>query len=668
MKLFIVESPGKCSTIQKYIGSEYNVKASVGHIREIPRKGLNIDVKNGFEPVFKVASDKKNVVDELKSIASKSNEIIIATDPDREGESIAWHIYDVLPKKDQSKCTRITFNEVKKKPILDALKKKRDIDQDLVQSSKARQVLDRLIGYKVSPILWGTVGSGTSAGRVQSVALKMICDRQKEIDNFKPTSFWYIDADLKCKNGNFVARVVTEDKDNRFLNEDVVKKEYDKIKKSSFSVKSIDKKEKYNNPYPPFDTNELQATCSTLFGWNVTKSQSMAQSLYEKGKITYIRTDSFNISDEAVNEVRGLIKKASSSDYLPKAPNVYKKKSKSAAQEAHECIRPTDVYNKGNDIVDSNEKKMYCLIRDRFIACQMSPMIVNTVTYTIETNSGHTLVAKGQSIKFDGWSKVYKYIKTKDVMLPNVQKGEKLDLKELKKIKNKTQPPPRYNDARLLKTMEKEGVGRPSTRANLIGMLLKKGYIENKKSEKGFYATSLGMKISEYLSPRFKDFFMDIKYTATLEDDLNEIADGKKTYLDIVTSVYKNLEEHIKTLGEKEGVKTFDSGNNLDTGVKCTVCKSHNIYKKNGKNGEFYACSGYPNCKQIFEKKEDGSYIKKNKSSNGNKTGEKCIKCKSGNILEKKGKYGLFYACDNYPKCKAIYRTSAESDSGFVLK
>ena len=662
MKLFIVESPGKCGTIQKYVGSEYKVRASVGHIREIPKKGINIDIKNGFEPTFKISSDKKAVVSELKTLASKADEIILATDPDREGESIAWHIYDILPKSDQKKCTRITFGEVKQKAILDALKHKREIDHDLVEASKARQVLDRLIGYKVSPVLWYTVGSGTSAGRVQSVALKIICDRQKEVDAFKPTDFWYIDALLKAKKGEFWSKVVTKDKDNRYLDEKLSIEDEEKLKKASFTLDKIEKKEKVTGAYPPFDTNELQATCSTLFGWSVTKSQTLAQKLYEQGKITYIRTDSFNISKEAVEEVRGLIKKAASPEYLPSKPNIYKKKSKAAAQEAHECIRPTDPYNKGDDIDDEHGKKMYKLIRDRFIACQMSPMIINTVTYTVKADSGHTLIAKGQSIKFDGWHKIYKYIKTKDSILPDAEEGESLDLKECNRSKHETQPPARYNDASLLKIMEKEGVGRPSTRANLIGMLLKKDYVEKKKGSKGFYATPLGMKISDYLSPRFKDFFMDIKYTAALEDDLNEIAEGRKTFLDVVNMVYETLQEHIKDAKDIPIDKKI-----VDTGEKCSVCKKHNIVEKDGRYGKFFTCAGYPDCKQIYVKNDDGKFVKKQKKV-AKKTGQKCQKCNDGSIVEKKGKFGVFYACDKYPKCKTIYVPSDDKDGEFQIK
>jgi DNA topoisomerase-1 len=289
-------------------------------------------------------------------------------------------------------------------------------------------------------------------------------------------------------------------------------------------------------------------------------------------------------------------------------------------------------------------------------------MVVNTVTYTIKADSGHMLIAKGQSIKFDGWYKIYTYAKTKDSILPDAEEGENLDLKECNRSKHETQPPARYNDASLLKIMEKEGVGRPSTRANLIGMLLKKEYVEKQKGGKGFHATPLGMKISDYLSPRFKDFFMDITYTAALEDDLNEIAEGRKTFLEVVNMVYETLQDHIKDAKDIPVDKKV-----VDTGEKCTACKKHNIVEKDGRYGKFFTCAGYPDCKQIFEKDENGKFVEKQKKV-AKKTGQKCQKCKDGNIVEKKGKFGVFYACDNYPKCKTIYVPSDDKDDGFQIK
>jgi DNA topoisomerase-1 len=395
MKLFIVESPNKCAKLRKFLGKEYYVAASVGHIRSIPHKGMNIDISNGFVPVFEVSKEKKKVVKDLKTLADKADEIIIATDPDREGEAIAWHIYDVLTKKNQKKCTRVTFNAITKSAVLNSLKEKREIDMNCVNAQKARQVLDRLIGYTLSPLLWYKVESKTSAGRVQSVALKLVALREKEIKAFKPMDFWYIDALLKCKEGEFTARVVTKDKDNRYIDEKLSQSDYEALEKAKYKVDKVENKEKIVKPYHPFDTSSLQTTASALFSWPVKKTSMVSQKLYESGKVTYIRTDSYNIAKEAVTAVRELIKSNAGDCYLPSKPNYFKKKAKSSSQEAHECIRPTDVTDRGTDL-SGDEQKLYKLIRERFVACQMAPMIVDTVTYGIKSSTKHDLIAKGQ--------------------------------------------------------------------------------------------------------------------------------------------------------------------------------------------------------------------------------------------------------------------------------
>jgi DNA topoisomerase-1 len=662
MKLFIVESPNKCGKLKKYLGSDYKVAASVGHIRQIPKKGINIDVKNGFLPTFEISKDKKKVVKELKELASKAEEIILATDPDREGEAIAWHIFDLLPKKDQSKCTRVTFNEITKKAVLDALKNSRSINMDLVNAQKARQILDRLIGYKVSPVLWYKAHiSKSSAGRVQSIALKIVCDRQKEIDAFKPVDYWFIEALLKNSKGEFWAKVVTKEKDNRYLDEKVATKDKEALEKARYKIAKIERKEKVNKPYPPFDTNSLQGACSSLFSWSLSKSKTIAQKLYEQGLVTYIRSDSFFIAEEAEEQVRDLIKKAASAEYLPKTANKYKKKSSAASQEAHECIRPTDVFNKGDDIDDDSEKKMYKLIRDRFIACQMTPQIVNTVTYHIKTDSKHNLIAKGQTIKFDGWSKVYKYSKTKEEILPEATEKEELDLKELKKTKHSTQPPARYNEGSLAKEMEKEGVGRPSTRDSIITAIQKKGYVEKGdgstgKSKKALVATILGMQICDYLQPNFKDFFMDIKYTSALENQLDDIANGERGFLEVLEEVYKVLTDHIKDAGgeEKEGPTS--------TGKKCTVCKKEDIVLRTGRFGPFYACNDYKECKTVYVKDDDDNFTVKKKKPQ-KKVGRKCPECekkgRDGDLIERKNKK----TGDSFIGCSQFFKGCRYSES-----
>lgn len=675
--LFIVESPNKCSIIQSYLGSDYKVIASVGHIREIPKKGINVDMKSGtFEPVFQVSYDKRDVVKKIKEESKKAEKIFLATDFDREGENISWHIYDMLDKECKKKCKRVVFTEITKKVIESALNNTRDIDPCLVDSAKARQVLDRLIGYKVSPVLWYSAHiSGSSAGRVQSVALKLVCDRQREIDAFKPEDYWFIEALMKCKNGEFWSKVVTKEKENKYLNEKIAQDDLEKLQKASFVMDKIEKAEKKNNPNPPFDTNSLQVTCSSIFGWSLSKSQTIAQKLYEQGKVTYIRSDSYNISEEALKKVRSYIKDNESDKYLPNSANVYAKKSSAASQEAHECIRPTHVDDKGDDIDDESEKKMYKLIRDRFIACQMTPQIVDTVSYDIKASTGHHLIAKGQTIKFDGWSKYYKYSKTKEELLPECKEKESLDLKEINKTKHSTQPPARYNEGSLAKMMEKEGVGRPSTRAAIITSIQKKGYIGKDKKSKGMVATPLGLQICDYLQPNFKDFFMDIKYTSTLEEDLDQIADGKKTYVQVVGSVYEVLQNHVKKCGASEKDEQKKEAKNM--GAKCTVCNDGDIVERTGRFGVFFTCNKYPNCKTVYVKSEDGKFSLK-EASKAKSTGKKCPECskngKDGEMLERKNKSNgsVFLGCSRYPACKhnetVDGQVSSKPDKKYVKK
>lgn len=669
--LFIVESPSKCGKLRSILGGDYKILPSVGHIRSIPRKGLNIDVKNNFEPTFEVSSDKHKVVKELKEEASKVDEIILATDPDREGEAIAWHIYELFNKSCKDKCKRVTFDSITKTAVEKAIKEKRDIDMDLVHAQHARQILDRLVGYKISPILWFTVGAGTSAGRVQSIALKIVAQREKEIQEFKPTDFWYIDALLQCENGDFWAKVETKDKDNRYLKDDVSEEDLKNLEKSTFKIENIDCKEKTNNPYPPFDTSAMLQAATSVFGWPVKKTTTLAQHLYEQGKVTYIRTDSFNIAEEAMDEVRDFILSSMDKNYLPSKPNTYKKKSKSTAQEAHECIRPTHCSDKGEDLSDNDEKKLYNLIRSRFIASQMTPMLLDTVVYTVKASCGKTLIAKGQTVKFDGWSKIYEYSNTKENELPSVKDKEKLDLKDIKKTKHTTQPPPRYNEASLVKKMESEGVGRPSTYSSIMESIKKRGYVDSPKGKKGaLAATELGLKVYNYLEDNFKDFFMDIGFTASMEDDLFLVADGKKEYLKVIGDTYDILQSEIKKAREKD--KNSPRKADVTTGEKCQAkgCKGF-IVKRHGKFGDFFACDTYPKCKSVYVENEDGKFsIKKKKIIKT--TGRPCPDCKKagrdGELLERKNKRdgSSFYGCSKYPKCR--YTESPEkSDSDDLI-
>jgi len=659
MKLFIVESPNKCAKIKSYLGSDYNVIASVGHIREIPKKGTNIDIKGGtFEPVYEISADKKDVVRKIKEQAELAEKIYLATDPDREGAAISFSIYEILNEKCKKKCVRVMFNEINKNAIFKAIKEEAKIEKYMpsILAAKARQVLDRLIGYKASSHLWFNAKiNNSSAGRVQSVALKLVCEKQKEIDAFKSEDYWFLEALLKCKKGEFSAKVITKEKENRYVNEKVATEDLEKLKNASYKISSIDKAEKQNNPPPPFDTNSLQVTCSNIFGWSLSKSQVVAQKLYEQGKVTYIRSDSFNISQEALDETRKFIKDNYASQYLPSKANVYTKKGSASAQEAHECIRPSHLEENGDDIDDNDQKKMYCLIRDRLLACQMTPQIVDTVVYNVKASTNHDLVARGQAIKFDGWAKVYKYSKTKEEILPVAEDKESLELKSMNKTKHTTQPPARYNEGSLAKMMEKEGVGRPATRAGIITSIQKKNYVGKEPGKgKGLVASDLGMRICDYLQPNFKDFFMDIKYTAKLEEELDEIAQGKRTYLEVVKEVYELLQKYIKNAEGNEKTKPKEA---KLMGTKCTVCKEGDIVEKSGQYGIFYSCNQYPKCKTVYTMNEDGTFAIKEKKQ-VKTTGRKCPECekagRNGELIERTNKTNgdKFYGCGKYPACK----------------
>ena len=665
MKLFIVESPSKCGKLRKILGSDFKLMASVGHIRQIPKKGMNIDIKGGFIPTYEVTADRKKVVKEIKEAAAEADKIYLASDPDREGEAIAWSIYDELNAACRKKCVRVEFNEISKSAVDKAMSKERAVDMDKVQAQKARQVLDRLIGYKISPILWNEIGAGTSAGRVQSIALKIDCLREKEIKEFKPEDFWYIEALLKCKKGDFWAKVVTKDKDNRYFEEKIAADDFEKIKEAKFKIDKIEKGERKISANPPFDTASLASTCGSLFGWSVKKTATLSQGLYETGKVTYIRTDSYNISEDALVEVRGMIKKSFSKEYITDKPCVYHKKAKAVAQEAHECIRPVHVEEDGSDIDDDDAKKLYTLIRKRFIACQMAPMVVDTVTYMIKASSKQDLIAKGQNIKFDGWYKVYDYNTAKEEILPIAEDNEALDLKDIKKTKHSTSAPPRYNEASLVKKLEGEGVGRPSTYATIMESLFKRAYVQKVGKKNALEATELGLKVFDYLDPNFKDFFMDISFTASVEEDLDKIEHGEKGYLETVQNVYNVIEEGIKKTGSSGSAKKFGFG--ISTGATCE-CGKGNIVKKKGKFGDFFSCDLYPTCKNIYTKDGEGKFKLKEKkdSAPAEDTGEKCPKCKKGKIVKRKGSYGDFYACNQFPTCKTIF--DKNGDDKFTIK
>ena len=650
MNLMIVESPTKAKHIREFLPEGFCVEASMGHIYRLPINSLGINVNSGFNVSYEIPPDKVEIVAELKSIASQAEKIFLATDCDQEGEMISQSILSEFDLEDQKKCARITFEEITKKAVLKALEHPREINSNLVAAQKARQVLDRLVGYKVSPQLWDNVAKKTSAGRVQSVALRIICDRQDAIDAFKPEEFWQVDALLKGLKGTFWARVVTGDSDeNRFRDEKLAKTALEALKTADFKLRKAERKSKNQGAYPPFDTAAMQSTANAVLDWDIERTMTTAQSLFEAGKITYHRSDSFNIADEGIEMVRPWIQQNLGEKYLPKTKNVFKQKSAVAAQEAHEAIRPTEIADEGKSLKE-DEQILYELIRNRFIACQMADQILDTVVYHVRSSSGHDLIAKGQSVAFDGWKRVWSYGKTEELVLPDVATGEKLDLQETRCAKSSTKPPKRYNEGTLVKDLKDNGVGRPSTWQTLAKTLRDRGYVVN--DGKALVPTELGGNVCAYLKRNYQDFFMDIKFTAQLLDEIDEIADGKKQFLEVVQGFYD-------TLAKKLGDRILEDE---ATGKKCPECGVGEVLFRHGKFGKYPSCNNYPDCKaRLIE--QDGKFVLKPEPKS---TGYKCSVCKVGDIVKRNGPFGDYYTCNRYPECKARYR--AGLTKGFVLK
>jgi DNA topoisomerase-1 len=536
MKLVVIESPGKIKKFTSFLPKDYKIVASVGHITEIPRIGLNIKTSDGsFRPVIQIQKEKAEVVADIVEAAAEADEVYICTDPDREGERIAFDIGAVIG--DKAPFKRASFNEITKKAVVKALSKPKEIDMNLVNSQVARSILDRLIGYLVSPKLWDNVGSGTSAGRVQSVALQLILDREKEISAFDCKDFWHIKANF---NG-FSASLKTGDRDNRLHDKESVEKVLKATKGHDFVIKKVEKKKKSKSPYAPFDTSSLQQAAASAFGWPGSKTMEIAQKIYESGLCTYHRTDSFAISEEAIQICRTHILSEYGDKYLPAKPRVFKKKT--ASQGAHECIRPTELSRDGgwvdSDELDEDETKLFELIQKRFVACQMASAEQSKTEVILDCN-GHEFIAEGQQTVFDGWTFVWPTKESKEV-LPALEVDEVHTPKKLASTKHSTRPPDRFNDASLVKRMEKEGVGRPSTWANIVETLLKREYVE--RDGKCFVVTSKGERVCNYLKSEFDSFFMDIKFTGKVENALDKIETGELDKLHVIKSFYSKLHE-----------------------------------------------------------------------------------------------------------------------------
>ena len=652
MNLIIVESPTKARTLSRFLGKDYKVEATMGHIRDLPEKRLGVKIEKDFEPQYVISPNKKEVVEKLKKAVSSAKKVYLATDPDREGEAIAYHVAYLIGDEgtDKKQISRITFHEITEKAINEALAQPGEIKMNLVEAQVCRRVLDRLVGYKLSPLLWYKVRKGLSAGRVQSVAVRLIVEREREIEKFVPKEYWEIEACLQRLLGSelpeakeFWAKLVKKNGEKiEIQNEFQAKEIVAELEKAGWEVYAIEKKETRRNPYPPFTTSTLQQAAVNQFGWSSKRTMKVAQDLYERGLITYHRTDSTNLAAEAVFACRALIEEKFGKDFLPEKPVFYKTRSK-VAQEAHEAIRPTEVKleeAKLNEDLKVDEKRLYGLIWKRFVACQMTPAIVEVTTLTTQATGEknvYLLETKGEVEKFAGWRKVYDKVEEaleegKLEKLPELKEGEELKLKELKPEQKFTQPPPRYTEASLIKTLEELGIGRPSTYAPIISTIQERNYVE--KQGKFFAPTPLGIAVNDFLLEYFPEI-LDYKFTAQMEDDLDEIANGKKQRVPVLRSFYQPFENKL------EGVKRIAQRVTVEveaTGEKCPKCKEGSVVIRVGRFGKFLSCSRFPECDWR------APYIK-------TVEGVKCPKC-GGEIVYKKTKSGKgFYGCANWPKC-----------------
>lgn len=698
MHLVIVESPTKAKTISRFLSKDYNVQSSLGHIRDLPKRELGIDIKKDFEPDYQILPDKKKIVKFLEEKAKKADQVYLATDEDREGEAISWHLTFALSLK-KDKIKRIAFHEITKGAVLKALKNPRQINLNLVDAQQARRVLDRLVGYKLSPFLWRKIRKGLSAGRVQSPAVRLIVEREREREKFKAEEYWTITAILKKqgKTGEELQAQLIKI-DSKTLPKMGIKNKKEAqvivndLQKFQYIVATIEKKEAKKYPKPPFTTSTIQQEASNKFGFSAKRTMISAQKLYEgkelagkksSGLITYMRTDSFNLAEKAIQEAQNFISKEYGTNYSH--PVRYKTKSRSA-QEAHEAIRPTSLHRTPASIkqyLTSDEYKIYDLIWRRTLASQMQPAIFDATIIDIITQASakdareYLLRSRGLNLKFDGFTKVYP-LATEEKILPPAQEKEKLDLIKIEPLQHFTEPPPRYNEASLIKTLEKEGIGRPSTYATIISTIQSRNYVT--KEEKYFKPQEIGFLVSDLLANHFPEI-VDLKFTAKMEENLDKIANGKLEWRPLISEFYKPFAENL--MRKDKEVKKYEE----KTNKKCPKC-GQGLIIKFGRFGKFYACSGFPECKhteplKTEEDKEMEKQVKgekcekcgnpmvvkhgrfgpflacsgypdcKNIKNIEKKTGTKCPECKKGDIIERRSKRGkIFFACNQYPKCK----------------
>jgi len=651
--LVIVESPAKAKTLEKYLGSDYTVTASGGHVRDLPAKSIGINIDKDFQPKYQVIKGKEKIVKSLTSAAKKAKMIYLAPDPDREGEAIAWHLAALLGG--DGKIKRVEFNEITKSAVLEAMKHPRDIDMKRVDAQQARRILDRIVGYKLSPLLWKKIRKGLSAGRVQSVAVRLICEREDLIKKFVTQEYWSLIANLTAQDQekSFAAKLISKNDEkisipNKEASDEILKQ----LSGKDFTITKVTKKEQRRHPSPPFITSTLQQEAYRKLGFSTKKTMVLAQQLYEgidlkeegttAGLITYMRTDSTRIANEALTEVREVISKEYGQKYMPEQPKVYK--ARKEAQDAHEAIRPTSTARKPsiiNDSLTADQQKLYSLIWNRFISSQMESAVLDQTAVDIKAGD-YLFRANGSVIKFDGFMRVYmegrdeEEEEEKEGLLPELSEGQTLNLLGLLPEQHFTQPPPRYTEASLVKELEQKGIGRPSTYSPIIGTVQDRGYVE--KEGKALKPTELGITVNEQLVKHFP-VIMDIEFTAHMEDDLDKILEGSIDMLSVLNEFYKPFKETLKKADtEMEKIKK-----EIMTEEKCPKCGKPMMIRS-GRFGDFMACSGYPECKTTrpLPGSKEAEEVK-----------EVCEKCGKPMVM-KRSRFGFFLACSGYPKCKNI--------------
>ncbi|MBI4092027.1 MAG: type I DNA topoisomerase [Candidatus Levybacteria bacterium] len=658
--LILVESPTKAKTLARFLGEKYDIQASMGHIRDLPKGALGVDIEHDFKPSYVIPKDKRKIMEGLKEEVKKVDQVILATDPDREGEAISFHLKEILSDENKkAKFERIVFHEITPAAINAALEHPKDIDMNLVAAQTGRRILDRVVGYKLSPILWMKIKKGLSAGRVQSVALRFIVEREREIEKFKSITFYRLFVIANKKNSNRpisfelvkindepiekTTTLMLYDGEYKYAETHLSNTDAESIKNElsnkDLLVTDVTQKETKRAPYPPFTTSLLQIEASRRFGYTSKRTMSLAQRLYEEGFITYHRTDSYNISNDFISQARNFIEKMFGNKYLPTSPRIYHTKSK-LAQEAHEAIRPTNLSEDKKTVtakLGSDFAKLYDLIYKRALSTQMSDAVFLSTHVEASANTKYDFVANGRVMKFDGFLKIWFY-EDEEQLIPELKKDEKLDLKEVNITAHNTTPPPRYNEASLISSLEKHGIGRPSTYAPIISTIEARFYVE--KEENRFKPTEIGTLVNDFLVKNFSTID-DISFTASMEDKLDEVADGKTDWVPVIKDFYGPFEKHLKDAEDEKKIKIEPE----KTGEKCPQ-DGGDVVIRIGRFGKFKACANFPNCKFKESFAEESGYL--------------CPRDSGKMVLKRTHRGRTFYGCVNYPKCDFAVWTKSQ--------